>query len=98
MLVWPLTTLPFLRHTKLKGPLSDGVVVNTAVSPGQLVRLARGVEFTLVSTVNVALANQYMTKANASYSNVNAAFLEILGEARRASDASTSWSSICSWT
>lgn len=41
-----------------------------------------------MSTVNVALAAQYMIKANSSYSNVNAAFLKLLDEARVASNTS----------
>jgi len=41
-----------------------------------------------MSTLNVALATQYMSKANSSYSNVNAAFLKLLDQARAASDAS----------
>ena len=46
---------PSLRHSKLKGPLPEGVVLKKAGVPGQLVTLASGVTPTLVNTVNVAL-------------------------------------------
>jgi len=46
--------LPF-RHTKLNGPLPEGVVLKTAVSPGQLVALINCVAPTLVNTVKLAL-------------------------------------------
>ena len=55
MLVWPLTMLPFLRQAKLKGPLPDGVVMKTAESPGQLVRLLKAVALRVVNTVKVPL-------------------------------------------
>jgi len=44
-----------LRHTKLNGPLPEGVVLKRAGVPGQFVALARGVAPTLVKTVKVAL-------------------------------------------
>jgi len=46
--------LPF-RHTKLNGPLPDGVVLKNVASPGQLVVLINCVALTLVKTVKVAL-------------------------------------------
>ena len=55
LFVWPLWTILSLRHTKLNGPLPEGVVLNTAVLPGQLLWLTKGVALTLVSTVKVAL-------------------------------------------
>jgi signal transduction histidine kinase/HAMP domain-containing protein len=41
-----------------------------------------------MSTVNVALATQHMSKANSAYSEVNGAFLKLLDQARAASDSS----------
>src|SRR5947209_1701843 len=55
LFVWPIWTLLSFSHTKLNGPVPDGVVLNKAVVPGQLVRLVKGVAVTLVRTVKVAL-------------------------------------------
>jgi len=52
---WLLWTLPSLRHTKLNGPVPEGVVLNTAVLPEQLLRLTKALALTLVSTVKLAL-------------------------------------------
>ena len=55
LFVWVLWTLPSLSHTKLNGPVPEGVVLNVAMLPGQLLRLIKAVALTLVSTVKVAL-------------------------------------------
>ena len=55
LLVWPLRMFPFLRHTKLKGAVPEGVVLKDVLVPGQLVRLVKAVALTLVNTVKVAL-------------------------------------------
>jgi len=39
----------------MNGPVPEGVVLNVAVVPGQLLRPIKGVELTLVNTVKVAL-------------------------------------------
>src|SRR5437667_146327 len=54
LLVWPLRMFPFLRHTKLNGPVPELVVVNVALVPGQLVRLTNGVALIFVNTVRLA--------------------------------------------
>ena len=47
--------MPSFSHTKLNGPVPEGVVLKVAVEPGQLLRLVKAVAVTLVSTVKIAL-------------------------------------------